>query len=150
MGTKDFREFFKGLAKRNGFEPLFGGWFKESPESIVALFLQKSNFGNNYYLNIKVFIQGSFGIHYQKTKDLKFVTSDILRRQPNEYNDVFDLEVPLDDAFRKERLEELFVNVVVPFTNKALSRKQILDLEKTNQLVLLSSVKEELEKLENT
>ena len=55
-------------------------------------------------------------------------TSDILRRQPNEYNDVFDLEIPLDDAVRKEKLEELFVNFVVPFTNKALSRKQILNL----------------------
>ena len=87
----------------------------------------------------------------EKIADLEVVTtSDILRRQPNEYNDVFDLEILLDDAFRKEKLEELFVNFIVPFTNKALSRKQILDLEKTNELGLLSSVKEELEKLENT
>ncbi len=150
MENKEFKNLFNENSKKNDFESAFGGWFKESSESIVALFLQKSNFGNNYYLNIKVFVQGSFGIYYQKTKDLKFATSDILRRQPNEYNDVFDLEVPLDDAFREEKLEELFVSFVVPFTNKALSRKQILDLEETNELVLLSSVKEELEKLENT
>ena len=150
MDNKIFKKIFSEVAVHHSFESCFGGWFKESSESIVALFLQKSNFGNNYYLNIKVFIQGSFGIYYQKTKDLKFATSDILKRQPNEYNDVFDLEVPLDDAFRKEKIEELFVNFIVPFTNKALSRKQILDLEKTNELVLLSSVKEELEKLENT
>lgn len=66
METKDFRNLFKDLAKKNGFESAFGGWFKESNECIFVLDLMKSNFGNNYYLNIKIFIQGSFGIYYQK------------------------------------------------------------------------------------
>lgn len=149
MDNKVFKKTFSEIAVHHSFEFRFGGWFKESSECIVALFLQKSNFGNNYYLNIKIFIQGSFGIYYQKTKDLKFATSEILKRQPSEYNDVFDLEIPLDDTFRKGKLEELFINFVIPFTNKSLSRKQILDLEKNNELVLLSSVKEELEKLEH-
>ena len=149
MDNKIFKKIFSEIAVNNSFESCFDGWFKESSESIVAIFLQKSNFGNNYYLNIKVFVQGSFGIYYRKSKDLKFATSDILKRQPNEYNDIFDLEAPLDDVFRKERLDNLFVKFIVPFTNKALYRKQILDLEKTNELVLLSSVRKELEKLEN-
>lgn len=149
MDNKIFKKIFNEIAVYNSFKPCCGGWFKESKESIIGLFLQKSSFGNNYYLNIKVFIQGSFGIYYEKSKDLKFATSEILRRQPHEYNDVFDLELSLDDAFRKKKLEELFVNFVVPFTNKALSRRQILDLEKAKELVLLASVKEELENLEN-
>jgi hypothetical protein len=149
MADKNFKKIFNEIAVSHSFKPCCGGWFKESSESIVALFLQKSNFGSNYYLNIKVFFQGSFGIYYQKTKDLKFATSDILRRQPNEYNDVFDLEVPLDDAYRTKKIQDLFVDFVVPFTNKSLSRKQILELEKNNELILLASVKEELKKLEN-
>ncbi len=150
MDNKILKKTFNAIAICNSFEPCFGGWFKESSESIVALFLQKSNFGNNYYLNIKVFFQGSFGIYYQKSKDLKFATSEIFGRQPNEYNDVFNLDSSLDDAFREKELKKLFINFIVPFTNKALSRKQTLDLEKNNALFLLSSVKEELKKLENT
>jgi len=148
MDSKIFKKNFSKIAVSNSFESYGGGWLKESSESIVALFLQKSSFGNNYYLNIKVFVQGSFGIYYQKSKDLKLSTSDIFKRQPIEYNDVFDLEAPLDDVLRNERLEDLFIHFIVPFTNKALSRRQILDLDESNELILLSSVKEELKKLE--
>ena len=66
MESKDFRKLFNEIAKNNGFEPAFGGWFKESDECIVALYLQKSNFGNYYELNIKTFVQGLFGNLYKK------------------------------------------------------------------------------------
>lgn len=70
METDDFKKIFGEIAKKNGFERAYEGWFKESPEVILVLDLQKSNFGNNYYLNVKLFVQGTFGNTYSKSKKL--------------------------------------------------------------------------------
>ena len=65
MDNTEFKKQFGEIAKASRFDRAFGGWFKESNETIIVLELQKSNFGNYYQLNIKVFIQGFFwrGLH---------------------------------------------------------------------------------------
>ena len=70
MDSKEFKNLFDTVAKANDFERAFGGWFKESSESIIVLDLQKSNFGDYYELNIKIFVQGIFGNKYTKSRDL--------------------------------------------------------------------------------
>ncbi len=141
--NKNFKKIFDGVARNNGFEPAFGGWLKESKECIVALYLQKSNFGNYYELNIKTFIQGLFGNFYKKNKDLKYATSAIFNRQPKEYNDVFDLENLMEMENRKDRLEKLFNDFIVPDTNQTLSRAGIIELAR-NGVFILPAVKKEL------
>jgi hypothetical protein len=125
MESKDLKKLFKELAKKDGFEPAFGGWFKESNECIAALYLQKSNYGNYYELNIKIFIQGVFGEHHKKSKELKNAVSDILGRQPEEYRDTFDLDLSIDHTIRKEKLERLFNEFIVPFVTSMLTREGI-------------------------
>lgn len=81
MDSKEFKKLFGEVAKSNGFERAFGGWFKDSVESIVVLDLQKSNFGDYYEMNIKIYVQGIFGNSYSKNKDLvKKDTGDIFIR----------------------------------------------------------------------
>ncbi len=143
MENKNFKKLFDEIAKKSGFEAAFGGWFKESPECIVALYLQKSNFGNYYELNIKTFIQGLFGNSYTKSKDLKYATSAIFTRQPKEYNDVLDLENPMEIETRRDRLEKLFNDFIVPDTNQTLSRAGIIELAR-NGVFILPAVKKEL------
>lgn len=75
MDSKDFKGAFNEIARKSGFEKACGGWFKESDECIAVLDLQKSNYGDYYELNIKLFVQGMFGNHYVKGKDL-------VKRQP--------------------------------------------------------------------
>lgn len=75
MNSKEFKKAFDELAQANNFEKSFGGWLKESLECIVILDLQKSNFGDYYELNIKIFVQGMFGNKYNKSKDLVKKTS---------------------------------------------------------------------------
>ena len=125
MDSKEFKKLFGYLAK-NGFESIFGGWFKESAECIVVLDLQKSNYGNYYELNIKVFIQGLFGKLYIKGKDLvKKDTGDIFIRQPNDYKELFDLDNKISDSEREIMLDELFNVFIVPFTSQMLSKNSI-------------------------
>lgn len=145
MDSKEFKNIFDEIAKSNGFEKAFGGWFRESPECIIVLDLQKSNFGDYYELNIKVFVQGMFGNTYVKGKDLvKKHTGDIFTRQPNNYKNVFDFDTSMDDDKRKQGIEELFSEFIKPFTDKALSRQGLKELEVQEKIFLLPAVKEEL------
>ena len=89
MNSKEYRKVFNTIAQENGFEKAFGGWFKESQECILVLDLQKSNFGDYYEMNIKVFVQGAFGNSYVKNKNLvKKDIGDIFTRQPAALRDV--------------------------------------------------------------
>jgi hypothetical protein len=90
MKSKEFKKLFGEVAKSNKFESAFGGWFKDSTESTIVLDLQKSNFGDYYELNIKIFVQGMFGNNYSRSKNLvKRDVGNIFRRQPPEYKSAF-------------------------------------------------------------
>ncbi|WP_333597406.1 DUF4304 domain-containing protein [Chryseobacterium flavum] len=148
MNSKEFKKLFGEIAKNNGFESAFGGWFKDSPETIIVLDLQKSNYGDYYELNIKIFIQGVFGIRYHKNKDLvKKEIGNISRRQPPEYRSVFNFDEPMENDIREKKLKELFSEFIVPFTHSALNISGIIELEKRNQFQITPSVKNEIEKL---
>ncbi|MDO5665162.1 MAG: DUF4304 domain-containing protein [Bacteroidia bacterium] len=148
MDSKKFKKLFGEIANSNSFESAFGGWFKESTESIIVLNLQKSNFGDYYEMNIKIYIQGMFGNNYSKSKNLvKSDIGDVFRREPTEYKSVFDLEELMNDEKRKERVEQLFSEFIVPFTDKALSKSGIGKLAEKGEIFLLPAVKEELAEL---
>lgn len=151
MNNKDFKQIFSRIAKSKGFENIFDGWVKSSVENIIVLNLQKSNFGNYYEMNIKVYIQDLFGYNYSKNKDIvKKDIGDVFRRQPPEYNPIFNLEYPLTDWERTERLATMFDEFIMPFTNKALYKLGILELAEKDEIVLLPAVKNELVKLTNS
>ena len=139
MESKEFKKVFEKVAKANNFEKAFGGWFKESTECIVVLCLQKSNFGDYYELNIKIFIQGMFGNKYTRSKDLvKKNVGDVFTRQPSDYSNVLDFDISI------EKLESLFREFIVPFTDLALSRLGLRELAKEGKIFLLPAVKEGL------
>lgn len=145
MNSKEFKKLFGEIAKSSGFESAFGGWFRNSPECIVVIDLQKSNFGDYYEMNIKIYIQGMFGNLYSRSKDLvKKDTGDVFTRQPSEYKSVFDFDEPRDDERRKADLAKLFSDFIVPFTDKALSKLGIKELAEKGEITLLPAVKEEL------
>lgn len=147
MENKEFKKLLNEIAVKSGFEPAFGGWLKESKDCIIIFALQKSNFGNFYYLNIKVYVNGVFGISYVKNKNLLKDVGNIFSRQPAEYDTVFNLEDQLSDSERKNKLQEFFVNFLIPFCDKALTRKGIQELGDSGQIYVLPAVKEELERM---
>lgn len=145
MESKDFKSLFDDLAKANNFEKAFGGWFKESSECIAVLDLQKSNFGDYYELNIKIFVQEMFGKIHSKSKDLvKKEIGTVFTRQPKAFKDALDFDVPISDVKRKKRLEDLFKEFIVPFIDKALSREGLRELAQQEEIFLLPAVKQQL------
>lgn len=147
METRIFKKEFGGISRKNGFESAFSGWFKESNECIIVLDLQKSNYGNYYQLIIKIFVQHIFGITYVKSKDLvKKEIGDVETGESQEYRGIFDLDILMNDIERKQKLETLFREYIVPITNKGLTRAGIKELAATDQIHLLPAVRKELEK----
>jgi len=149
MNSKEFKNIFNSVAREYGFEKAFGGWFKESQECILVLDLQKSNYSDYYYLNIKIFVQGAFGNHYVKSKYLvKNDTGDVFRRQPKEFSDVLNFEdIQMTDDERISETKKMFSEFMVPFVNKALSRSGIKGLANEGKIALLDAVKNELDKM---
>ncbi len=145
MERNDFKKMFGEIAKENGFERAYEGWFREFPEIIQVLDLQKSNYGNYYYLNIKIFIQGAFGNKYTKSKQLvKTDGGDIFLRQTDNYSNLLNLDAPLEDDDRKNGLRKMFEDFIVPFSEKTNTKERIKELHKKGDLFILPAVKEEL------
>jgi hypothetical protein len=144
MNTIEFKKLFGNFAQINGFEFAFKGWFKQSKECIMVLDLQKSSYGSNYYLNIKIYVQGTFGQNYHKSAELLKNVGDFFRRQPKEYEEIFNLENNIDDVSRKVKLESFFTSFLNPFTEKGLTKQGIKELIQQGELALLPAVKSEL------
>jgi len=144
MDSKEFKKMFGEVAKNQGFERAFNGWFKESSECTVVLDLQKSNYGNYYQIMIKIYVQGMFGSDYNKCKDLVKNTGHIFRGEPPEFKNVLNLDKSMEESNRKQRIEELFNEFITPFSNEALSRKGLKELAQQEKIYLLPAVKEQL------
>ena len=145
MDNKEFKTVFGEVAKAHDFKKAFSGWYKESPECLAILELQKSNFGDYYQLNIKIFIQGVFEKTYLPSKGLiKSSMGHVNSSETKDYKNVFDFDKPMDDNIREERLKELFEKHIVPFTNKTLSKSGVKELAEKGEITLLPAVKKEL------
>lgn len=143
MDSKEFKKIFGEVAKSNGFKSAFGGWFKESSESIVVLELQKSSFSNSNYLNIKVFIQGAFKRIYIPNKELIKSSMGHITNQIRD-KEILEFDTSIGEEKRNEDLAKLFSEFIVPFTDKALSKSGIRELADKGEITLLPAVKEEL------
>jgi hypothetical protein len=147
METKYFRKLFKDLAKKNGFEPVFDGWFKQSEECIFTMQLIRSYFGKYYMVDLKIYVQGTFGNRYVKDKSFLRDVGDFSNRTPKQFDAALDLEQKMEDETRTLQLEFLFQDFVIPFSEKTLTMHEINELVETGELYLLPAIKEELEKL---
>lgn len=145
MDTKDFKKAFNEIATRHSFENLFGAWFKESSECILALILVKSDYSKLYYLRIKVNLKNAFGHTFKKEKEwVKHDIAHVMLGPGKEFADLFDLEKQMDDSERFKNLEVLFSTNIHRLVENALSRDGLIELYKTGDIFLLPAIKTEL------
>ena len=148
MENKIFKTIFNDFAKKHNFLYEFGGWFILNKETILVLDLQKSNYSNLFYLNIKIYIQALFGNTYIKSKNLvKIDIGDIFNREPSVFNIFFDLENSLTEEERCLGIDRLFTEFLNPFSINVTTVKGIVKLAKENQIHLLPAVKQAIDEL---
>lgn len=148
INAEEFKRLFGEVAARYGFERAYGGWFIESPETLIVLDLQRSNHRPYYYLNIKVYVQGLFGNRYRREKKLvKTDVGDVFTRSPTEYDEFFSLESSMELSDREGGLNRLFDEYIRPMVTSASTKSGIFELEAKGQIYLLPAVREALVKV---
>jgi hypothetical protein len=145
MDKNTFKNIFNETAKKFGFEKGHSVWFKESGECIAILELQKSKYSNLYYLNVKLFVQGIFGLSYVKNKNLPNSGQEaVITGPPKAFNETFNLENEITNEERRLKLDDLFKNHIDPLINEALTKNGIIRLYHSNKLLLMPAVKKAL------
>lgn len=145
MESKQFRKLFSELATENEFVSVPGGWYKDTAETLVILQLQASQYSRFYYLNIKIYIHGTFEEKYVPNKFyVAKHPGSILSRQPTIYNEIFDLDNEISDEARKSLLKSFFNDYLNESYESFKSVEGILQLEKSGKLNILDVVKNKL------
>lgn len=144
MDSKDFKKQFGDIAKANNFKASFGGWYKENDECIFLCWLQKSSYANEFYLNLRVYIQGAFNRRYIVNKELmKSSFGHVIYQITG--NPAFDLaDMSFSDDKRKVNMEKLFVDFLIPFSERCLSKVEIVKMFKEQKIYLTPAVQKEL------
>ena len=94
------------------------------------------------------FAEHTFGQKYIVHKDyLKKDMGNVFNRQPPQYSSIFDLETEMSDEDRFENLNVCFNDFIIPYSEKNLSVSGVRELAKSNELKLISTVKDELDRL---
>lgn len=138
MEASEFKAVLGDVAKAHGFAAAHGGWYRETPAALFVLNLQKSNFGNYFELNLKLFLgQGAPSTAADFKKLVKRLSGDIFRRQPEEYREVFDLDAAITAADRRNRLERMFTELIDRIASAAASPFGILRLRDEGVVYLL-------------
>ena len=144
MDNKELKKIFCEMGKTYGFSTAYGGCYKSSLECLTVIALQKSNYGNYYYLNSRTYIQDLFDRKYVVNKEI-MKTSIASVMYLIKDDSIFDLDKQMEDNDRIEKMKYLFETVIVPFTNSCLSKKNIVKLyNEIKGIKIFPAVKKEL------
>lgn len=152
MGVNRFRNIFGSMAVKNGWLAVKGGWvhgIKETDECIVSIDLQKSSYGKQFYVNIKIYVQGAFGRRFDGDLNLQNSIPTAFRRLPGDFDDIFDLTSVLNDNERLARMSSVF-RFLEDFAREATSLRGLLKLAENGKILLIVGVPEEIQRLLNT
>lgn len=138
MEAKEFKAFLGDMAKAHGFMAAHGGWYRETASALFVLHLQKSNFGNYFELNLKLFLGRGLPSDSAEWKQLvKRDSGDIFRRQPVECREAFDLDAAITVADRRDTLDRMFTELLDRIASASASPAGLLQLRDEGVLYLL-------------
>lgn len=145
MEASQFKTLLGSVAKAHGFTAAGGGWYRQTPAAFFILNLQKSNFGNYFELNLKLFLGIELpGNPTDLKKLVKSQSGDAFRRQPEEYRSAFDLDSALADSERRNLFERLFHELVDRIASASVDPAGILRLRDEGVIYLLPMVEARL------
>lgn len=136
--SKTFKRLFGQVATARGFDGAFGGWFAASPECLVVLGLQHSQYAREVHVNLKVYVHGVFGVvAHQPSKALVSTQlgNAFCRASPGKLTGTaMDLDAPLSDEERLTELGRIFEDIVDPIRVNAATRAGLRELRARGQI----------------
>lgn len=91
-------------------------WYREAPLGLLAIDLQKSEWGDQYYLNLGVYVRDLGTQRWPKTYQCHLtIRAEVIdERQQKRWKELLDMELPLDPQRRADEVRALLVSQVLP------------------------------------
>lgn len=123
MDISTWKHIFEESAASSGFQKIGTSLVVNNQETTIVLDLQKSQYGNSFYLNINIFVNvGGVPISQEKIGKM----GDIFRRQPPAWDFLFDLDNLQSADELKKQMILFFGEFVIPFTKEMETKVSIL------------------------
>jgi hypothetical protein len=96
-----------------------GSWYKRSTETLLAVDLQKSTYSKMYFLNLGIFLPpvDSVSTDFGRAP-ISLRVESLPRAKSFNPRSLFDLEFPMEEADRQQKIRELMEDVVFAEMNK--------------------------------
>jgi hypothetical protein len=145
METTAFRKLMDSLAKSHGYSKAGAAWFQDKPTFLFVLELQRSSYGRQYFLNIKVWLKDVPGFS-AKAGEVPEGSGHIFRREGPEFSEALDLDSLLPESDRAAKIEALLTECVDPLLESFGSRDGILRCANSTppKIFLLPNIREHL------
>lgn len=116
------REIFDKFARSENLEKRSGSWYQRGDDLITVLELQKSNFGDRYFVNIAIWLTAIEPASFPKENKCHIRTRlTELVPDASAVDGLLNLDTPLDDAQRVERLNQMFREQLNPILQTTTS-----------------------------
>lgn len=146
MNRVQFRKIFDDESKTRGWIKTSGGWIlpsSDQDDNVVAFELQKSSYGDQFYVGLKVFRDLNSLAATNQRFDLKKSSTNLYRRVPSEYDQTLDLTNSMEDAHRRYEIEKL-LGFVSEVADRAKTNKGLVELGDNGLLFVPNETMDEL------
>jgi hypothetical protein len=121
-----------------GFKRKSDSWYWRNDEVILLVNLQKSQYGDQYYVNCGVALKSLGAVEFPKEHHchIRFrLTSVFSEEEKKDIESVFDLENgSLSDQQRKDEISRLIRDIVLPIFEECSTRNGIAEIIKAGRL----------------
>lgn len=109
------KESFGTAIQAEGFKRMGGLWYRELPQTIVVTELQKSQYGDKYYVNLGVWIKEIGGPVFPKRESLCHIRCRLSNLVDESLDNAFDGNVPMEAEDRASRIRKAIVDFGIPW-----------------------------------
>ena len=125
--------------KEAGFKKQAGNWYRSNDEIILMVNIQKSQYGDQYYINIGIALKSLGVVQYPKEHNchIRFRLTALVKEDEKKHIDsIFDLEnKSFSETQRTEEICMLVQNILLPTLKECSSEQEVLELVKRNKFV---------------
>lgn len=151
MDKKQFKELFYSTAKKYDFVYNYGNVYFDKPKMLLVLELQKSNYSELYYCNIKLGVRGWHSKQLVISKEvIKNPSGPFSERAKEEFYHAFDLENNLSDSKREILLNRFFTEQIAYLKSLMDNVNDLIDARESGKIYIHDVGFSELLKLKST
>ena len=138
MKSNAIKDAFTAAMKKAGFQKKSDGWYLDADDAILVANLQKSDDGDQYYVNLAVWLKALGEVAFPKEYQCH-IRMRAWRLEPEQRKylegELFNLENPeISDATRRELVRSFLETKAIPFLRSCSTLRGLKQLYRENRL----------------